>query len=182
MSLIILENGKPFLFPLPFSAQQAHLFLPLPLFPFLSRGPKLYRRPNPSPSPRPSSAPLPLSHRQVGSARRTPLPPRARLGLEPESGRGTPLRAPGPACRGPVLAPIKAPRPSPNPLEPVPPPRANPIPSRAPPLLSSGARSSAPCRRSAASQSCSSRPKTSHRGEVHRMPILPSALALLRSL
>ena len=97
-----------FFFLFLFSAQQAHLFLPLPLFPFLSRGPKLYRRLGPSPSPRPSSAPLPLSHRQVGYARRTPLPPRARLGLEPESGRGTPPHTPGPARRGPVLAPIKA--------------------------------------------------------------------------
>ena len=61
-----------------FSTQHAHLFLPLPLFPFLSRGPKLYRRPSPSPSPQPSSTPhfpFPLSHRQAGPARQAFLLP-----------------------------------------------------------------------------------------------------------
>jgi hypothetical protein len=59
-----------------------------------------------------------LSQRQVGSARRTPLPPRARLGLEPESWRHAPPRTPGPARRGCSVALFKAPPRAPRPHRP----------------------------------------------------------------
>ena len=108
------ENTKPFSVSL--TRFQPH---PIPLLFFFffpaahisSAGPFLFLlfRPNPP------SFPFPFPHRRMGPARQGLfLPVLGQDSAESDPAWRTPLRRLGPAHRGPVLAPIKAPRPLPE--------------------------------------------------------------------